>query len=116
MLQNLQIRSRLKLIESGPDCVNLMSNARPIRLDHHYGQLSALQVLLILDVLVCREQQVIAFFFGQVQKFSVSERLPSEVFYEINRVSCQSLPQWHGSALVEQIFSMTKFLRHGSLH
>lgn len=102
-LQDFQICSWLNPLNRGLDGINLTCDARPIRRDNHYCQLPALQVLLVLNALVCRKQEVIAFFLGQIQKFSVPERLPSKVLDEINSVTLKGVPQWRGSALIEQL-------------
>jgi len=65
-------------VHRGSNAAEMQTHYRPLRVrKHQNGDLAASQVLLILDILVCREQYLEAGRFRDIQQITVRELVPA---------------------------------------
>jgi hypothetical protein len=90
-------------------CIDVILNARPTRRQKNYDAHPAVrEILLILQILVSRKQQIVASLLGRHDKLPVIQGTPTELVCCRDLVATQSASQREGNPLIEDDLQAAK--------
>ena len=100
---NFDVRPRTGSIYGGNDCIRVALDARPTRRGKHDdGELSGLEILLILQVCVGSHQDYESIFLSRVQQFTILKPRPAVLVCRYDLMLGKQPSQRYGSTLVEE--------------
>lgn len=101
--EQLDVRSWGQRSDRVSDMVEVLPNEAPVGgHQDHDGQTVSLQVLLVAEILVRRDQCRKALGFGGTQELAVLQRLPTVLERRDDVVTRKGVAQWDWRALIEQ--------------
>lgn len=100
---HFEIATRRGCIHRSHDPFNVAAQNGPLLIaDYHKRDFPALQVLLVADVLVRREQNFETFRLGCRDQLAVNEAIPSAFYSFNNSVAFEGISKRSGSAVIEE--------------